>query len=54
MSEDDLTIWERLLGQSRAFGKTFFGSGDVVDDIAGRLPVIGPEYEVILLPPDWR
>ena len=50
MSEDDLGIWERLLEQGLSSGKTSIGSGDVVDDIASRCPIIGPRYATVLLP----
>ncbi|KAH9060463.1 hypothetical protein EDB87DRAFT_1616076 [Lactarius vividus] len=43
MSEDDLGIWERLLEQGISCGKM---SGDVVDDIANRFPIIGPSFPV--------
>ncbi|KAH9168458.1 hypothetical protein EDB89DRAFT_1583918 [Lactarius sanguifluus] len=46
MSEDDLGIWERLLEQGLSSGKTSGGSGDVVDDIARRFPIIGPSFPV--------
>ncbi|KAH8994356.1 hypothetical protein EDB86DRAFT_3078209 [Lactarius hatsudake] len=46
MSEDDLDIWERLLEQGLSSGKTSDGSGDIVDDIASKFPIIGPSFPV--------
>ncbi|KAH9007748.1 hypothetical protein EDB84DRAFT_1600427 [Lactarius hengduanensis] len=46
MSEDDLSIWERLLEQGLSSGKTSGGPGDLVDDIASRFPIIGPSFPV--------
>ncbi|KAH9080203.1 hypothetical protein EDB83DRAFT_2337759 [Lactarius deliciosus] len=46
MSEDDLGIWERLLEQGLSSGKTSDGSGDIVDDIASKFPIIGPSFPV--------
>ncbi|KAF8258476.1 hypothetical protein EI94DRAFT_1130416 [Lactarius quietus] len=45
MSEDDLGIWERLLERSLS-GRTSIGpvSGDVIDSIASRCPMIGPVF----------
>ena len=50
MSEDDLGIWEQLLEQGLTSGTMSMGSGDIVDDIASRCPIISPRYATVLLP----
>lgn len=44
LSEDDLNIWERVLGQVVLALDTSAKTVDVVDDITSKCPAIGPRY----------